>query len=65
MVLGRRKTTKKEEYKETENRRKNACMAHKAEIAIEQPFPHSTWRKEKKKSKKKKKNNQEKGKQYS
>lgn len=40
MALGwRKKKPKKEEKETTENRRKSACMAHKAEIAIEQPFP--------------------------
>lgn len=31
----------------TANRWESACMPHKTEIAIEQPFPHSTWRKKK------------------
>lgn len=60
--VGRRKTKKKEKKETTENRRESACMPHKTEIAIEQPFPRSAWRKEKtEKTTEKKKNDTARG----
>lgn len=53
MALSGKKQKKEEKKEATENRRKGACTAHKAEIAIEKPFPQSTWREEKRRRRKK------------